>query len=254
MDVCQNGTDRGLALKSWLDAALGFFYPNSCQLCRHERATAGEGYVCGRCRLDTRFIQAPYCERCGLPFEGEITTSFSCGNCQEMELHFASARAAVVATGVVMDVIQHYKYHRSMWFEPFLVQLLAGAAAPVLAREGWQMIVPVPLHPLKEREREFNQASRLAAGLSQAAKIPMNARLLRRVQFTRTQTKLTRPDRTANVRGAFALAQTVPLKGLGIVLVDDVLTTGATASECARVLKAAGAREVCVWTVARAIL
>lgn len=171
-----------------------------------------------------------------------------------MDLHFSSARAAVVAKGVVLDVIHRYKYHRSLWFEPFLVQLLAGAAEPVLALGEWQMIVPVPLHPVKEREREFNQAARLGAGLSRATKIPMNARLLRRVQFTRTQTRLNRSHRTANVRDAFALTQPTALEGLGIVIVDDVLTTGATASACARVLKAAGARDVCVWTVARAIL
>jgi ComF family protein len=115
------------------------------------------------------------------------------------------------------------------------------------------MIVPVPLHPTKEREREFNQAERLARRLGAAMRIPVNNRLLRRVVPTRTQTQLSRQERLANVRNAFALRGSQRLNGEPIVLVDDVLTTGATTSACAQVLRAAGAGEVCVWTVARGV-
>jgi len=115
------------------------------------------------------------------------------------------------------------------------------------------LIVPVPLHPLKQREREFNQAERLAARLSDATRIPLNKRLLRRVRFTNTQTRLTRPERAANMRGAFAMRHGARLNGERVVLVDDVFTTGATTSVCAQTLLAAGAGKVCVWTVARGI-
>jgi len=113
--------------------------------------------------------------------------------------------------------------------------------------------VPVPLHPAKRREREFNQAERLAVRLGAATKIPVRARLLKRVVPTRTQTLLTRQERAANVRNAFALRAGRQLDGERIVLLDDVFTTGATTSACAKVLRAAGAGEVCVWTVARGI-
>ena len=113
------------------------------------------------------------------------------------------------------------------------------------------MIVPVPLHGLKEQEREFNQAERLARRLGAATGIPVNARLLRRVTPTRTQTLLSRSERAANVRHAFAHREGHSARGRSIVLVDDVLTTGATTNACARVLRAAGASQVCVWTVAR---
>jgi ComF family protein len=115
------------------------------------------------------------------------------------------------------------------------------------------MIVPVPLHPTKAREREFNQAERLADRLGCAMRIPVNKRLVRRVLPTRTQTQLSREERLANVHNAFAMRHRQKLNGERILLVDDVFTTGATTSACAGVLRAAGAGEVCVWTVARGI-
>jgi len=235
------------------EAGLALLYPSVCQLCEQHRATAAEGFVCSHCWRMVRFIKPPFCERCGLPFEGEITTPFECANCRGLELHFCSARSAVAAQGVVLDVIHRYKYQRALWFEPFLADLLLRAALPVLRTEQWDLIIPVPLYSTKQREREFNQAERLAARLARALNLPLNAQLVRRVLPTRTQTLLTRNQRAENVRRAFAARSTDALKGRRVILVDDVLTTGATTSACAGVLKALGASEVCVWTVARGL-
>ena len=240
-------------LTRWLEAGLSFFYPEVCQICEEGRATAAEGFVCVHCWQQVRFVKAPFCKRCGLPYEGEITTSFECANCREMELHFSSARSAVAARGVVLEAIHRYKYQRALWFEPFLADLLVRAAVPELAREKWDMLVPVPLFPARKREREFNQAERLADRLGKAAGLQVRKNLLRRVESTRTQTRLTRQQRASNVRHAFAAQQPAQLQGERVVLVDDVFTTGATTSACARVLLAAGAGDVCVWTVARGL-
>ncbi len=238
----------------WWNAALAIVYPEVCQICRAERATVAEGYVCATCWRQVRFIRPPFCDRCGLPFAGELTTTFECTNCREMELHFSSARSAVAAGGMVLEIIHRYKYQRALWFEPFLADLLIREAAPVLRGAAWDWIVPVPLHPAKQREREFNQAERLARHLAAATNIPVNARLLQRIEPTLTQTRLTRPERAANVRRAFALQKAgLDLSGARIVVLDDVFTTGATTSACARALKQAGAAEVCVWTVARGL-
>src|ERR1041384_6107892 len=98
------------ALKSWLDAGLGFLYPEVCQICRKERATVLEGYVGAQCGNTVEFIKPPFCQRCGLPFEGSLTNSFECANCRELDLSFSYARSAVAAKGVVLQAIHKYKY------------------------------------------------------------------------------------------------------------------------------------------------
>ena len=241
------------SLAGWLNAGLGFFYPEVCQLCGEERARHEDGYVGSKCWQRVRFIRPPFCERCGLPFEGEITAKFECANCRDMELHFRFARSAVAAKQPVLDVIHRYKYQRALWFEPFLSDLLIREAVPQLQNEKWDMIVPVPLHSTKEREREFNQAERLAAHLRKKLGIRLNTKLLKRIQPTQTQTLLSKQQRAENVRRAFAAANGSKLNGERIILVDDVFTTGATTSACARALRKAGAREVRVWTVARGL-
>jgi ComF family protein len=244
----------------WLllfDRLLSLVYPNVCQICRQQLATAREGYVCAGCRSrkdGVQFIVEPFCRCCGLPFEGDIDVSFECSNCRDETFHFRSARAAVRLSGLVQDVIHRYKYTQATWFEPFLADLLARQALAVLARERWDCIVPIPLHWLKLRERSFNQSLRLARALGKRARIPVNTRLIRRAEFTRTQTRLTRAQRAENVKRAFVFASRRPLNGERIILLDDVLTTGATANACAKLLTQNGAATVDVWTVARGIL
>jgi competence protein ComFC len=232
---------------------LGFFYPEICQICGTNRATAKDAFVCQPCRHSIQPIHPPYCGRCGLPFQGHITDEFQCSNCRDLDLYFSSARSAVVAKTVVLEAIHRYKYQRQLWFEPFLAGLLLREALPALRQKKWDFIVSVPLHPVKQREREFNQSARLAGHLSAAARIPLHARLLRRVLPTMSQTRLAREQRAANMRHAFAMRDGLKLDGEKIILVDDVFTTGATTNACAKILRQAGAAEVCVWTVARGL-
>lgn len=238
-------------LEPWLDAALNFVYPPVCQICETERAGAVDGFVCHVCRKKVRWVTPPFCEKCGLPFEGEIGGSFDCANCCDMDFDFRFARSAVVANELVLDIIHRYKYSGGLWFEAFLANVLIERAVPALAAEKWDVIVPVPLHHAKEREREFNQTERLARHLGRATGLPVNVRLARRVKSTATQTLLGRRERAANVEAAFAVRAGGKLDGEKVVLLDDVLTTGATTSACARALREAGAGDICVWTVAR---
>jgi ComF family protein len=237
-----------------LNRFFALFYPEICQLCRAEKAGAVESYICEPCRAAIRGIEPPFCDRCGLPFEGDITVSFECANCHDQQLHFRAARAAVELTGPIQDIVHRYKYNHATWFEPFLAKLLVDRALPILSQSHWDYIVPIPLHWLKLRERSFNQSLRLARHLSRATGIPINNRLLKRVQPTPTQTHLSRAERTENVKRAFAFRGREKLTGQNIVLLDDVLTTGATANACAKLLMNNGAGLVDVWTVARGIL
>jgi ComF family protein len=239
-------------LREWLNTGLGLFYPNVCQFCSIGRATEREGYVCSECWTQVRFIRPPFCERCGLPFQGDLTTKFECANCKELELHFTSARSAVVAKTVVLEAIHRFKYSHALWFENFLADLLIREAAPALRARNWDALVPVPLHPKKLREREFNQAEILARRLGAATNIPVDAKNLQRVVPTVTQTFLTRDQRAKNMTNAFA-CPSKSLSGKRVVVVDDVFTTGATTSACAKALSKAGAAEVAVWTVARGL-
>jgi ComF family protein len=234
-----------------LDGGLNLIYPAICQICREERATKDESYICVSCRKKVRVLEPPFCSKCGIPYDGEIDGVFACGECKDVDLKFDSARAAVRVNAFMLDVVHKYKYGRWMWFEKFLGGLLVQAAATELGKERWNMIVPVPLHSLKKREREFNQADRLAKYLSRAIGVPMNTAILKRVAPTQSQTRLTRVERTENVKKAFALRAPVDLKGMKIILIDDILTTGATTSACAGILRKAGAEKIQVWTVAR---
>jgi ComF family protein len=182
-----------------------------------------------------------------------VTAPFECSNCRSLDLEFDWARAAAAATGVVLDVIHRYKYRRERWFEPFLARLLIDSAKRSLDVSQWDCIVPVPLHSGKERRREFNQAVRLARRLGESTGLRVEDRWLERREWTETQTHLSRDQRSDNVRGAFALRAGLKPGPCRVVLVDDVLTTGATASECARVLREAGVTSVGVWTVARGL-
>lgn len=235
---------------SWVNAGLAFLYPEICQLCGDARATPVQGFVCGGCQGEVRWILPPHCNRCGMPFPGDISDPFECSNCREQQFAFVRARSAVLARERVLDAIHLYKYKRALFLEPFLAGLLVTKALPQLQGEHWDLLVPVPLHPAKRREREFNQAERLARRLSAATNIPVE-KALRRVLPTQTQTRLSREERLRNVRGAFAARRGADVRGARIVVVDDVFTTGATTNACAETLLRAGAAEVCVWTVAR---
>jgi ComF family protein len=243
----------GAFAQSCLDPVLRLFYPGICQICDKERATPEHGFVCASCRQQVQFIRPPFCGRCGLPFQGDLTTTFECSNCREMKLFFISARSAVVAKTVVLEAIHRYKYRRHLWYEAFLAELLLREVAPALQGQKWDMILPVPLFPVKEREREFNQAEHLAISLSEATGVPLSKGLLYRVIPTMTQTRLSREQRAANMSNAFAVNKRTKLNGERIILVDDVFTTGATTNACARALILAGAGDVCVWTVARGL-
>jgi competence protein ComFC len=243
-----------VALKSFFETALSFFYPEVCQLCKEEHASPDAGYIGPKCQKKIKFIEPPYCEICGLPKPGQITNKFTCTFCRDIPRYFSSARAVFAARDVGLDLIHLYKYGRCLWLEPLLGGLLVQHAAPGLHLHQWDFIVPVPLHPQKKAEREFNQAERLARPLSGATQIPLETRSLIRVKPTMSQTTLSREERAANVRDAFELRAGHPFRGKRVVVLDDVLTTCATTNACARVLSDAGADEVCVWTLSRGLL
>jgi ComF family protein len=172
-------------------------------------------------------------------------------NCGDRELSFDFATAAYRSRGVVRELIHQFKYRRRMHLRHVLARMLAeGFRDHRLEVMRPQAIVPVPLHPTRQREREFNQAGVLAELAGRRLGLPVRD-CLRRTRYTLTQTDFHREERFDNLEGAFALHSGAPVEGLTVALVDDVLTTGSTADACARVLREAGAAAVVVITVAR---
>jgi ComF family protein len=201
-----------------------------------------------------KLIEPPFCRQCASPFPGTVTgETFVCGYCQDLRFYFSRTVCACRAQGVVRDCILRFKYNREMYFGRHLVDWLRGAAQRWIDWREIDGIVPVPLHPRKQRQREFNQAEYLAAGLSRAFDVPVLKGKVRRVKDTGTQTKLDAEARARNLRGAFAVRDETIFKGKRLVLLDDVFTTGATMDSCAKTLRGAGAREVIALAVARGV-
>jgi ComF family protein len=177
----------------------------------------------------------------------------TCGECATVSRPFSAARAAVVFDGPVQELIHRLKYGKKTHIFRPLALLTSRHLTPFIAESGAELIIPVPLHRKRLRERGFNQSVLLAGVLAKSWHLPMSRNNLRRIRWTEPQISLSVADRTKNVRGAFAVKDPTQIKGKRILLVDDVYTTGSTVTECAKVLKNAGAKEVYVATVARAV-
>ena len=231
-------------------SALGTLcFPPHCAACK--AATEPGIHVCVECAETAQRIESPFCQRCSQPFDGAITQEFTCANCADRELHFECAVAAYLSHGVVRNFIHAFKYERQFHLRRPLADWLAQVLDdPRISARPFDALVPVPLHHIRFREREFNQAAELAELVSQRCGIPVS-HALKRTRYTSTQTKLDRAERMENLRGAFRVRHTARVKERHLVLVDDVFTTGSTVEECSRVLLRAGAASVRVITVAR---
>jgi ComF family protein len=238
------------ALTSPLHALASLFYPTLCAGCLEP---IGErDHLCVSCAESAPRIKAPFCYTCSEPFEGEITDTFSCANCAHHRLYFEAAVSTFRSRGIVRKLIHDFKYHGDIHLRrPIAAWLGATLADPRLHGRRFDIVVPVPLHPARKRERGFNQAELLAQVLCAGAGLKLQP-ALERIRYTTTQTAFDRAERMENLRGAFRLRRKIDVRGLRVLLIDDVLTTGSTLSECARVLKAAGAISVHAATAARA--
>jgi ComF family protein len=197
-------------------------------------------------------LSMPWCPRCGLPFASPVALLHSpthlCAACREREPPFDRARSAVAYDGVAASAIHLMKYQRRQ----LLVRPLGALLLPLLEELGpVDGVVPVPLHVQRLREREFNQALALAQVICRSTGWPLWWDLLERTRPTRAQVGLDAAERRRNVRQAFRVRNADAVQGQRVLLVDDVMTTGSTVYECARVLKRAGAGLVQVLTVAR---
>jgi ComF family protein len=235
------------------DRLLDILFPPLCHGCRTPVSGSGELHICPACREKIPFAGSPLCTVCGIPFATEGGVDHRCGDCISAPPPFASARAAGRFEGLLPDLIHRFKYdHRTHLRRP-LGLLTAERLDPYRREIAADLLVPVPLHRKRLRDRGFNQAVLLGSILAKKWGIPLVADILSRDRWTEPQIALTAAERPGNVRGAFSAPGAADIRGRTIILVDDVCTTGSTLAECARTLLRAGAGRVHAVTVARAM-
>ena len=233
---------------------LDFILPTFCSYCNSSIDDSGVPHFCSSCWADFSSIQGPVCPRCGRPYESPEALSHSpgheCGPCRQNSPLFDQALSVGYFEGALREAIHQFKYRPCRSLGRPLAQWMAGNIRLI---SDVDLIMPVPLHAMRLKQRGFNQALLLAHRMSETYRIPLSFDNLLRIRPTRPQVELSGEERIKNVAGAFALRQPAELKEAKVMLIDDVFTTGATMNECAGVLKSAGAAHVTALTLARAV-
>lgn len=231
------------------DAISGLIWPQRSLISGKE--VAGPGPLEPEAWSKLRFLSGALCRRCGTPFEIAVDTDQECGACLADPPAYDRARAALEYGDISRDLVLALKYQGRRDSLDLLASWMAAAGTDLLSDAD--LIVPVPLHYIRLVRRGFNQSAWLAAALSRRSGIPLGVDVLKRTKSTPIQGGLSAEGRRRNVQGAFKVrpGRMTKVKGQKILLVDDVLTTGATAEACSRALKQAKAECVEVLTLAR---
>jgi ComF family protein len=227
-------------------------FPSFCKICREPLDRPGERIVCGACLGRLRPRRGPVCPLCGRFEDGPAEDHF-CRRCLARRPAFSRHRSCGAYGGTLKDIVLLFKYRKYAPLSRPLARFAASSIGDDAALwEGVEYLVPVPLHPARRRERGFNQARLLARDLARPRGLPVLAGTLVKARNAPAQAGLKAAERERNVRGAYAVKHPERVRGRTLLLVDDVTTTGATIRESARVLVAAGAKDVRAITIAQA--
>jgi ComF family protein len=246
---------RGL-LAEVSDAIVSVFFPAGCRICDSLLTSASRVPLCEGCLSSFQRVAGGVCEICGRPLPGlgeKEGEPLLCPACYNKTYAFERARSFAMYEGAVVRAILLLKFEQieplGAWFAERLAELV-NTEGDALAAD---VVVPVPLHRERQRERGYNQAALLSKPLAKRLRLPHRAVLLMRTRARPDKQVLSLEERWESVRGAFATRPDSQVDNLRVLLVDDVLTTGATLDACARVLRDAGAKSVIGLTVARAV-
>lgn len=219
---------------------LRVLYPRRCPVC-HEVATPAGSWVCDTCTGKLPYIKEPCCKKCGKEVQREEQEY--CHDCQKTTHSYTAGRAVFAYDSVMQASIAAFKYKGRQEYAEFYGRETARLYEKQMKRWEAEVLVPVPIHKSRYRERGYNQAGLLADQISKYTNIPVDETLLVRMRKTKAQKALSTKERTKNLQDAFQLGKNV-VQYKRIVLVDDIYTTGSTADACARVLKEGGAEQV----------
>ncbi|MGB7574716.1 MAG: ComF family protein [Thermodesulfobacteriota bacterium] len=229
-----------------------FFLPPQCPCCERFSEEGKQGF-CSNCLSQIRWIEPPFCSICGIPFISREVETHPCGACVTHRKYFTIARALGAFEGSLQEAIHRWKYEGKTYLTPFFASWMAEGLNRYWEPGSLDLLIPVPLHTRRLRERGFNQALLLVKDLSRRTGIPYRKTILQKKKSTIPQVNLGRAEREKGLRGTFHVIGKEELSGLSVLLIDDVYTTGATVNECSKVLLKGGAERVDVLTLAHAI-
>jgi ComF family protein len=239
-----------------LDALAAIVFPAPCRICEQTLASASLIPICEDCLAEVRRIVGPKCTSCGRPFVSPIAAeypSLQCQLCRRGVYGFIRARSFGVYNDALGGAIVLLKYDAVTRIGSWFATKLERVVREEFADLKFDAVVPVPLHPARQRERGYNQAELIARPLARRLGIPLGSYLLMRTRPRPEKFLLTRKERWRSVHGAYETRAGAKVDKLRILLVDDVFTTGATLDACSRALLKAGAASVTGITVARVV-
>ena len=237
-------------LGALFDPFLTLLYPPRCLVCK----TLGASGLCAKCAGQIAPVAAPYCSTCGQTLlAGAEGCLHGCLHCRLRRPAYLQARAMGAYEGVLRHAIHQFKYRDRPQLAAPLGLLLASYArdhAAELNGLRFDALLPVPMHPIRQRQRGYNQSERLARIAASELGLPLSTRDLARIRPTRPQVGLTHQARQTNLQGAFAVRLPDAVQGKTLLLIDDVATSGSSLYECTLALKASGAKAVYALTLA----
>ncbi len=255
----------GTVFGAWAKNFINLIYPLSCLICKVRLNPLSDKPLCEICWNKIEFNSPPFCRVCGkhLPAPPETNEAtgpaktqnlaFICKDCQTFSYFFRTAHSVCIYDGIIKECIHLFKYKGKLSLVKPLGKLMIDFVHNFLDMKKIDLIIPVPLHSTKQRQRQFNQAQALAKSLSYAFSKRLQDKLFIKIKPGPAQVNLSRRERIKNVQGSFKIKNVRLLENKNILLVDDVLTTGATVNECARTLLEGGANRVDVFTLAHNI-
>ncbi|MDD5772993.1 MAG: ComF family protein [bacterium] len=244
-----------MKVREIIDAFVDFIWPPKCLICDNSLED-GKKFICDECAKGVNLFSPPFCFHCGKPlfYSGDLSERL-CAPCKEKKGHFDRAFIIGSYENSLREAVHQFKYNKKAALRKYFSVLINDYVEKNNVLDKVDVIVPVPLFLTKKRERGFNQSELLAKEISKKWSLPVSTKNLYRARHTEPQYNLDYTGREKNIKGAFKLKDKDIIEGKRVLLIDDVVTTGATINECSRILKNEGkAKDVFVLSLAGKLL